>query len=102
VTHWTGTGVLLGLFALLQLVDGVQTYEGLKRGKGECNRLAAKLMRRMGVLPALAILKVGATLVLVAIALAGAPPWALCVSCSLQIGVVISNARVLGRWPLVK
>jgi hypothetical protein len=52
--------IVLVVFALLQAGDGWTTYQALKKaGNIEANRIVARIMSLIGVIPALVVLKGG-------------------------------------------
>lgn len=65
---------LLTLNLVLQLFDGIATYEGLQIGWGEANPLLVAVFGLMGVGPGLLLFKVKACLLLILVAYFTPPP----------------------------
>lgn len=65
---------LLTLNIVLQLFDGIATYEGLRIGWGEANPLLVTVFGLMGVGPGLLLFKLKACVLLVVVAYFTPPP----------------------------
>lgn len=98
--------VLLALFAVLEAIDGVQTHNGIRRGKLEQNPLARMVITPLGLVPMLLLFKLAAFLIVAGLTYAGHAfaIWPLIVGGSLwllipvnlfQAWVVKHNAEVL-------
>ncbi len=89
---------LYGLFVLMQLGDMISTVIALKKGGSEANKLIASIMEKIGVIPALAVVKL-LLMALVYAAIAFVPaPWIyalLGIFDALYIWVVINNIKVV-------
>ena len=90
---------MLILFALLQIGDGVLTYIGLKRGLGEMNPIAREVIAQLGIVPAIALLKVLGVVVVWGLSLAAgdASAWVLIPACIIALYPIYHNVRALNR-----
>lgn len=86
---------LVVLNIVLQVLDGVSTFEALKRAQAmEGNRLARELMARLGVIPTLLILKILGVALTIAVAFLSIALPALVLFACVNTWVVYDNFRI--------
>lgn len=81
------------LFVLLNVFDALLTMIGISQGKTELNPVANLLMERIGVLPAVVLVKLAS--IAVVLAVATRVPLLLPIGCVAVTGAVLWNLTVL-------
>lgn len=94
------TFLFLVAVLMAQIADLETSYEALKDGENrEANPLVARVMEKIGLLPALVVVKAVGMAVAVVIARSGysVAPWLLGVIALIYAYVVIQNAKLINR-----
>lgn len=89
--------LLLILFAVLQAADGVLTYIGLKRGMGEMNPVARRIIAALGMIPAIVAFKLGGIGLVGGIAYAAGEhwPWVMIPACIVALYPIYHNVKAI-------
>lgn len=89
---------LYALFAVLQVADLTTTVIAIKKGGGEGNKILASLMNKVGVLPALLVVKTLLVAIVYLVVAYVSHPWAealISAFIALYVWVVVNNINVI-------
>jgi len=84
----------LAAFLLLQVLDALTTHRALSMGGRELNPFLRAVIDDIGILPALAVMKIPGCLFFILIPV---PAWGLWAICAGYVGVVANNVFVIRK-----